>query len=209
MYSETAAYVSSDTVIAFIIHMQLTHVYVYVCEHPGAAMLTTLMDGLLCCLTGKSANVVVPIETSEPADGYEFVEVKPGRVLRVRHVIPEREVEEEPSGPGGSVHCKRKITVYRNGQLLIENLGDAVRQELLHAPNGEAEPNCTVEVELADPPSNPTPNPDTKVDKTGSVVGTGEGGAGGTATAPAPILRLAPDLTQQPGSDGGSPSAQW
>ncbi|XP_029606256.1 protein ABHD8-like [Salmo trutta] len=161
-------------------------------------MLTTLMDGLLCCLTGKSANVVVPIETSEPADGYEFVEVKPGRVLRVRHVIPEREVEEEPSGPGGSVHCKRKITVYRNGQLLIENLGDAVRQELLHAPNGEAEPNCTVEVELADPPSNPTPNPDTKVDKTGSVVGTGGSGAGGTATAPAPILRLAPDLTQQP-----------
>ncbi|CAB1332304.1 unnamed protein product [Coregonus sp. 'balchen'] len=136
-------------------------------------------------------------KTSEPADGYEFVEVKPGRVLRVRHVIPEREVEEEPSGPGGSVHCKRKITVYRNGQLLIENLGDAVRQELLHAPNGEAEPNCTVEVELGDPPSNPTPNPDPKVDKTGSVVGTGGSGARGAATAPAPTLGLAPDLTQQ------------
>ncbi|KAK6313737.1 hypothetical protein J4Q44_G00151960 [Coregonus suidteri] len=156
-------------------------------------MLTTLMDGLLCCLTGKSANVVVPIETSEPADGYEFVEVKPGRVLRVRHIIPEREVVDEPRGPGGSVHCKRKITVYRNGQLLIENLGDAVRQELLHAQNGETERNCTVEVELADPPSNPTPTPDSKVDKTGSVVGTG-----GAATSPAPTLGSAPDPTQQP-----------
>ncbi|XP_035617847.1 protein ABHD8 isoform X1 [Oncorhynchus keta] len=158
-----------------------------------AAMLTTLMDGLLCCLTGKSANVVVPIETSEAADGYEFVEVKPGRVLRVRHIIPEREVVDEPRGPGGSVHRKRKITVYRNGQLLIEDLGDAARQELLHAQNGDTQPNCTVEVELADPSSNPTPTADPKADKTGSVVGTG-----GAATSPAPTLGSAPDLTQQP-----------
>lgn len=169
------------------------HACVGVCFPPRAAMLTTLMDGLLCCLTGKSANVVVPIETSEPADGYEFVEVKPGRVLRVRHIIPEREVVDEPRGPGGRVHRKRKITVYRNGQLLIEDLGDAARQELLHAQNGDAQPNCTVEVELADPSSNPTPTADPKADKTGSVVGTG-----GAATSPAPTLGSAPDLTQQP-----------
>lgn len=103
------------------------------------AMLTSFMDGILCCLTGKSANVVVPIETSEPADGFEFVEVKPGRVLRVRHIIPDRPVVEEPgSGEGGSVSCKRKITVYRNGQLLIENVSEATHPELVRCQNGES-----------------------------------------------------------------------
>ncbi|KAG9350719.1 hypothetical protein JZ751_024608 [Albula glossodonta] len=109
------------------------------------------MDGILCCLTGKSANVVVPIETSEAADGFEFVEVKPGRVLRVRHIIPERPaVMEQVTGQGGTVHCKRKITVYRNGQLVIENMGDMVRSELLNGQNGETEPNNTAEVDNAD-----------------------------------------------------------
>ncbi|CAL8273015.1 unnamed protein product [Arctogadus glacialis] len=87
-------------------------------------MLSGLLDGLLCCLTGRSANVVCPLETSELADGYEFVEVKPGRVLRVRHVVPERPLVEEPRGPGATVSCKRRITLYRNGQMLIENLGE-------------------------------------------------------------------------------------
>ncbi|KAG7487914.1 hypothetical protein MATL_G00028620 [Megalops atlanticus] len=114
-------------------------------------MLTSFVDGILCCLTGKSANVVVPIETSEPADGFEFVEVKPGRVLRVRHIIPERPaVTEQMTGEGGSVHCKRKITVYRNGQLVIENLGDIMQSELLHCQNGDTEPSNTVEVDLSD-----------------------------------------------------------
>ncbi|KAI1891802.1 hypothetical protein AGOR_G00147500 [Albula goreensis] len=114
-------------------------------------MLTNFMDGILCCLTGKSANVVVPIETSEAADGFEFVEVKPGRVLRVRHIIPERPaVMEQVTGQGGTVHCKRKITVYRNGQLVIENMGDMVRSELLNGQNGETEPNNTAEVDNAD-----------------------------------------------------------
>nr|XP_006640033.1 PREDICTED: abhydrolase domain-containing protein 8 [Lepisosteus oculatus] len=119
-------------------------------------MLTSITEGILCCLTGKSANVVVPIESSEPSDGYEFVEVKPGRVLRVRHIVPERGPvpEEELSAPepgrGGRVHCKRKITVYRNGQLVIENLGDVVRSEILHCQNGNTEPSSTVEVELSD-----------------------------------------------------------
>ncbi|XP_066504264.1 protein ABHD8 isoform X2 [Hoplias malabaricus] len=110
-------------------------------------MLTSFMDGILCCLTGKSANVVVPIESSEPADGFEFVEVKPGRILRVRHIIPDRTVVEEPgSGEGGSVSCKRKITVYRNGQLLIENVSEATHPELVRCQNGDS----MVEVEEVD-----------------------------------------------------------
>ncbi|KAF1385495.1 hypothetical protein PFLUV_G00108370 [Perca fluviatilis] len=113
-------------------------------------MLTSFMEGLLCCLTSKSSNVVVPVETSELADGYEFVEVKPGRVLRVRHIIPDRQVVEEPTGQGGSISCKRKITVYRNGQLFIENLGDRASAELKNCQNGETDPNSIVEVELTD-----------------------------------------------------------
>ncbi|CAJ1060922.1 protein ABHD8 [Xyrichtys novacula] len=126
-------------------------------------MLTSFIEGLLCCLTSKSTNVVVPVETSEPADGFEFVEVKPGRVLRVRHIIPDRPVVEEPTGTGGSVSCKRKITVYRNGQLFIENLGERASGELKNYQNGDTEPNSTVEVELTDsvntapPPIGPEP----------------------------------------------------
>uniref|UniRef100_A0A3P9P9C5 Protein ABHD8 n=1 Tax=Poecilia reticulata TaxID=8081 RepID=A0A3P9P9C5_POERE len=112
-------------------------------------MLTSFIEGLLCCLTSKPANTVVPVETSEPADGYEFVEVKPGRVLRVRHIIPDRPAVEEPL-LGGIVSCKRKITVYRNGQLFIENLGERASAELKTCQNGETEPNSTVEVELTD-----------------------------------------------------------
>uniref|UniRef100_A0A3P8PM29 Protein ABHD8 n=2 Tax=Astatotilapia calliptera TaxID=8154 RepID=A0A3P8PM29_ASTCA len=115
-----------------------------------AAMLTSFLEGLLCCFTSKPTNIVVPVETSEPADGYEFVEVKPGRILRVRHIIPDRPVVEEPTGLGGSVSCKRKITVYRNGQLFIENLGDRASAELKSCQNGETEPNSTMEVELTD-----------------------------------------------------------
>ncbi|KAF5900425.1 protein ABHD8-like, partial [Clarias magur] len=128
-------------------------------------MLTSITESILCCLTGKSGNAVLPVKPSDaaPSDGFEFVEVKPGRVLRVRHVLPER-----PSNPelqqerGMSVHCKRKITVYRNGQLVIENLGDVLRSEILHCPNGEVEQCSTVEVELADyftAPSSPEPKP--------------------------------------------------
>uniref|UniRef100_A0A3B3BEN3 Protein ABHD8 n=1 Tax=Oryzias melastigma TaxID=30732 RepID=A0A3B3BEN3_ORYME len=121
-------------------------------------MLTSFIEGLLCCLTSKSANTVVPIETSELADGYEFVEVKPGRVLRVRHIIPDRPIEEEPS-QGASVSCKRKITVYRNGQLFIENLGERASAELKSCQNGETEPNSTVEVELAESRNSSPPQP--------------------------------------------------
>lgn len=112
-------------------------------------MLTSFVEGLLCCLASKSANTVVPVETSEPADGYEFVEVKPGRLLRVRHIIPDRPVVEEPS-QGRTVSCKRKITVYRSGQLFIENLGERASAELKTCQNGDTEPNSTVEVELTD-----------------------------------------------------------
>uniref|UniRef100_A0A3Q3AWH9 Protein ABHD8 n=1 Tax=Kryptolebias marmoratus TaxID=37003 RepID=A0A3Q3AWH9_KRYMA len=131
-------------------------------------MLTSITDGILCCLTGKTTNLVLPLESSEPSDGFEFVEVKPGRVLRVRHIIPERQPSDtdadkkdvdcdsndEDSNSDGvagtSVHCKRKITVYRNGQLVIENLGDVLHSEILQCQDGDLEPCSTVEVELAD-----------------------------------------------------------
>ncbi|KAM9349262.1 protein ABHD8-like [Symphorus nematophorus] len=150
-------------------------------------MLTSITEGILCCLTGKAASLVLPLESSEPSDGFEFVEVKPGRVLRVRHIVPERqpvETEEQVAGKEktdgdcddgsspkdcnnesnseSSVHCKRKITVYRNGQLVIENLGDVLHSEILQCQDGDLEPCSTVEVELADykeMPSSPDPNP--------------------------------------------------
>lgn len=149
-------------------------------------MLTSIAEGILCCLTGKATSLVLPLESSEPSDGFEFVEVKPGRVLRVRHIIPERQPEaaeqqvsmkvkvnekcdqnpgkdnHSQNSAGSSVHCKRKITVYRNGQLVIENLGDVLHSEILHCQDGDLEPCSTVEVELADfkeMPSSPEPKP--------------------------------------------------
>ncbi|XP_028833027.1 protein ABHD8 [Denticeps clupeoides] len=119
-------------------------------------MLTSITEGILCCLTGKmGGGVVLPVQTSTSKDGFEFVEVKPGRVLRVRHVVPERpapqDAAEEAAEEGGSsIHCKRKITVYRNGQLVIENLGDVLHSEILQCQNGDVEPCSTVEVELSD-----------------------------------------------------------
>ncbi|XP_077391091.1 protein ABHD8 [Festucalex cinctus] len=113
-------------------------------------MPASFMEGLLCCLPSKSTNVVVPVETSEPTNGYEFIEVKPGRVLRVRHIIPERSVVEQPTGEGGCVSCKRRISVFCNGQLFIENLGDKTAAELKTCQNGDTEPNSTVEVEMTD-----------------------------------------------------------
>uniref|UniRef100_A0A8C8S2J5 Protein ABHD8 n=1 Tax=Pelusios castaneus TaxID=367368 RepID=A0A8C8S2J5_9SAUR len=116
-------------------------------------MLTSITDGIMCCLMGKTANTVQPVDSVESSDGYSFVEVKPGRVLRVRHSVPTRQSTDGPeeSRPEqGMVHCKRKITVYRNGQLVIENLGNAIRSELLHCQNGALEPNGTVELELSD-----------------------------------------------------------
>lgn len=149
-------------------------------------MLTSIAEGILCCLTGKATSLVLPLESSQPSDGFEFVEVKPGRVLRVRHIIPERQPEaaeqqvaikekanescdqstakdhHSQSSVGSSVHCKRKITVYRNGQLVIENMGDVLHSEILQCQDGDLEPCSTVEVELADykeMPSSPEPKP--------------------------------------------------
>ncbi|XP_075758892.1 protein ABHD8 [Pelodiscus sinensis] len=117
-------------------------------------MLTSLADGILCCLLGKATNAVGPVDSVESSDGYSFVEVKPGRVLRVKHACPARPPEEGPEEPQperDGVHCKRKITVYRNGQLVIENLGAAMRAELLHCQNGPVEPLGTTARELPDP----------------------------------------------------------
>ncbi|XP_068599268.1 protein ABHD8 [Brachionichthys hirsutus] len=152
-------------------------------------MLTTLMEGLLRCLCSKSTNVVVPVETSESADGYEFVEVKPGRVLRVRHIIPDRPVVEEPTGVGGSVSCKRKITVFRNGQLFVENLGERASAELKSCQNGNAEPNRAGEVEMTDcgNSSPPVSLPEAKSESlTDGKDGIHERGAGGDAPAGPP-----------------------
>ncbi|NWX17163.1 ABHD8 protein, partial [Aegotheles bennettii] len=139
-------------------------------------MLNSITDGFLCCLMGKATNAVGPLDSVESSNGFSFMEVKPGRILRVRHSAPHRPALEGPeeTQPGGqergTVHCKRKITVYRNGQLVIENLSDAVRSEILHCqnssgepnstgePNGTIEPNGTVDLELPDP-AGPAPSP--------------------------------------------------
>ncbi|KAM9330616.1 protein ABHD8 [Gastrophryne carolinensis] len=120
-------------------------------------MLTSIAERIMYCLTGKTPNSVGPADLSETTDGYDFLEVKPGRVLRVRHILPSRpgvveveQVEGKKISGKGQIHCKRRITVYRNGQLVIENLGAALRSEILHCHNGNTEPIGTLEVELSD-----------------------------------------------------------
>lgn len=120
-------------------------------------MLTSIAERIMYCLTGKTPNSVGPADLSETSDGYDFLEVKPGRILRVRHILPSRpgdagteEVEEVKNSGKGLIHCKRRITVYRNGQLVIENLGAALRSEILHCRNGNTEQPGTLEVELSD-----------------------------------------------------------
>nr|KAF6400175.1 abhydrolase domain containing 8 [Rousettus aegyptiacus] len=121
-------------------------------------MLTGVTDGIFCCLLGAPPNAVGPLESVESSDGYTFVEVKPGRVLRVKHAGPAPVPTPPPSSlpdtaqgdRSGLVHCQRRITVYRNGRLLVENLGRAPRADLLHGQNGSGEPPASLEVELAD-----------------------------------------------------------
>ncbi|KAM9461694.1 protein ABHD8 [Clarias gariepinus] len=97
-------------------------------------MLTGFIDGILCCLSGKSANIVVPVRTSDPAERFEFVEVKPGRVMRICHINPQRAETEEPeTGDVDTVSCKRKITMYHSGQIFIE----ATHPERVACENGE------------------------------------------------------------------------
>jgi abhydrolase domain-containing protein 8 len=131
-------------------------------------MLTGVTDGFFCCLLGAPANAVGPLESVESSDGYTFVEVKPGRVLRVKHAGPTPAPAPRPQSPpeaaqgdrSGLVRCQRRITVYRNGRLLVENLGRAPRADLLHGQNGSGEPPAALEVELADPAgSDGRPNP--------------------------------------------------
>ncbi|GAB5567891.1 protein ABHD8 [Prionailurus iriomotensis] len=121
-------------------------------------MLTGVTDGIFCCLLGAPPNAVGPLESVESSDGYTFVEVKPGRVLRVKHAGPAPAPNPPPPLPdaaqgdrSGLVRCQRRITVYRNGRLLVENLGRAPRADLLHGQNGSGEPPAALEVELADP----------------------------------------------------------
>ncbi|XP_038596707.1 protein ABHD8 isoform X2 [Tachyglossus aculeatus] len=125
-------------------------------------MLSSITDGIMCCLLGKTPQAVVPLESVESSDGYSFVEVKPGRVLRVKHGVPVRPAIEGADAPPGDkeqglVHCKRRITLYRNGQLVVENLGDTLRADLLHGQNGGVEPAATVELEVGEAGTAGTP----------------------------------------------------
>uniref|UniRef100_A0A2K6FHF2 Protein ABHD8 n=1 Tax=Propithecus coquereli TaxID=379532 RepID=A0A2K6FHF2_PROCO len=122
-------------------------------------MLTGVTDGIFCCLLGAPPNAVAPLESVKSSDGYTFVEVKPGRVLQVKHAGPAPAPTPPPPSPqdaaqgdrSGLVHGQSRITVYRNGRLLVENLGRAPRADLLHGQNGSGEPPAALEVELADP----------------------------------------------------------
>uniref|UniRef100_A0A2K5Z3X4 Protein ABHD8 n=1 Tax=Mandrillus leucophaeus TaxID=9568 RepID=A0A2K5Z3X4_MANLE len=124
------------------------------CRH---TMLTGVTDGIFCCLLGTPPNAVGPLESVESSDGYTFVEVKPGRVLRVKHAGPAPAAAAPPplsassdaaqGDLSGLVRCQRRITVYRNGRLLVENLGRAPRADLLHGQNGSGEPPAALEVE--------------------------------------------------------------
>ncbi|NXX46517.1 ABHD8 protein, partial [Tricholaema leucomelas] len=148
-------------------------------------MLNSITDGFLCCLMGKATNAVGPLDSVESTNGYSFMEVKPGRILRIRHSTPNRPAcegpeESPPEDPErGTVHCKRKITVYRNGQLVIENLGDAVRSEILHCHNGSAEPNSTVELELSEVAGQSPSQAPAGAPGCGSREGAAGGGGGG------------------------------
>uniref|UniRef100_A0A2K6G0G1 Protein ABHD8 n=1 Tax=Propithecus coquereli TaxID=379532 RepID=A0A2K6G0G1_PROCO len=117
-------------------------------------MLTGVTDGIFCCLLGAPPNAVAPLESVKSSDGYTFVEVKPGCVLQVKHAGPAPAPTPPPPSPqdaaqgdrSGLVHGQSRITVYRNGRLVVENLAD-----LLHGHNGSGEPPAALEVELADP----------------------------------------------------------
>ncbi|NXN81467.1 ABHD8 protein, partial [Bombycilla garrulus] len=109
-------------------------------------MLTSITDSFLCCLLGKSPNSVLPLDSVESRDGFTFLEVKPGRVLRVRHHVPApppspepQKTPNPPQNPPG-VRCKRRITLYRDGQLLIENLAAAPGTESGTSAGNGAEP---------------------------------------------------------------------
>ncbi|XP_060038343.1 protein ABHD8 [Erinaceus europaeus] len=117
-------------------------------------MLTGVADGIFCCMLGAAPNAVGPLESVESSDGYTFVEVKPGRVLRVRHAgpapgpalpPPDQEPPAREPGRAGLVRCQRRITVYRDGRLLVENLGRPARAQ-------PGEPPAALEVELPEPP---------------------------------------------------------
>lgn len=120
-------------------------------------MLTGVTDGFFCCLLGTPPNAVRPLESVESSDGYTFVEVKPGRVLRVKHACPAPipsppppPPEDNPGVKTGLVRCQRRITVYRNGRLVVENLGRAPRADL-QGRSGSGDPPGSLEVELAEP----------------------------------------------------------
>ncbi|CAF91066.1 unnamed protein product, partial [Tetraodon nigroviridis] len=160
-------------------------------------MITSVLGNLFCC-SSKFTNVVVPENNSESADGFKFLEVKPGRVLRVKHTIPERAVVDQPTLPEGSFSLKRKIRLYETGQLYIDNFGDDVSGAQRRCQNGDTEPNSTVEVELTDCTSSSSPASDLEA-KTEPGPAGGDGAsvaeAGRKAPAVLPIKKAKPKRT--------------
>ncbi|KAL8177589.1 UNVERIFIED_CONTAM: Protein abhd8 [Gekko kuhli] len=113
-------------------------------------MLTSITEGLLCCLMGKTSNAVGPLESIESSDGYRFVEVKPGRVLRVKHLAPVRPAgtEEAPpqSGAGALQAADHRVPQRADG-----HREPGRRRALGHPPVPERlGAHSTVEVEVSD-----------------------------------------------------------
>lgn len=153
--------------------------------HRPGTMITSVLGNLFCCAS-KLNNVVVPEMNSESTDGFKFLEVKPGRVLRVKHTTPERAVVDQPMLPEGSFSLKRKIRLYESGQLYIDNLGDALSGAQKRCQNGDTEPNSTVEVELTDTNSS-SPVSDLEAKPEPGTAG-GEGTSGTEAGRNVPAL---------------------
>lgn len=174
--------------------------YSVVCRVPPCrpgTMITSVLGNLFCC-TSKLTNVVVPENNTDSTNGVKYLEVKPGRVLRVKHTIPDRAVVEQPTLPEGSFSLKRKIRLYESGQLYIDNFGDAVSGAQKRCQNGDTEPNSTVELEMTDCTNSSSPVSDHEAkNEPGTAGGDGTSVPGaGRKTLPAlPTKKLKPKRT--------------
>uniref|UniRef100_A0A8C4N644 Protein ABHD8 n=1 Tax=Eptatretus burgeri TaxID=7764 RepID=A0A8C4N644_EPTBU len=90
---------------------------------------------MLCCCGQETRNSVGPHGGTVPApvsapDGFDMVEVLPGRVLRVRHAFSPHNnpapLHQPTDCAPTAVRCRRRITVYKNGQVCIEDLVDDI-----------------------------------------------------------------------------------
>ncbi|XP_078456445.1 protein ABHD8 [Lampetra planeri] len=97
---------------------------------------------MFCCNPcSATANTVGPVSVAPGCGEFELVEVRPGRVLRVRHAVPERppgsETCEDPADREHcTLRCRRRICVYKNGQMYIENSDDGEGEEVVSSGGG-------------------------------------------------------------------------